>query len=110
MTTPATASLALSALEAMDLGGGSGAFAIADFGAADGGTSIDLVRRLIERIVERAPGREVTVTYTDLPRNDFSALFTLLHGGRVRSYLVDHDDVRVFASGTSFYRRIFPKV
>jgi hypothetical protein len=78
--------------------------------AADGGTSIDLVRRIIGTVRERAPTRPICMTYTDLPRNDYSALFNLIHGGRsdVTSYLDQYDDVYVYASGTSFYLPIFP--
>ena len=106
-----TAALAIDALGAIDLEAQATPFSIADFGSADGGTSVDLVRKLIEGVRERAPARPITVTYTDLPRNDFSAIFTMVHGGRadIRSYLDDFDDVYVFASGTSFYQPIFPE-
>ena len=105
-----TGELALGALAAIDVAGRSGPFQMADFGAADGGTSIDLVGRIVEAVRARAPERPVCMTYTDLPRNDFSALFSLVHGGRpgVESYLHRFDGVYVFASGTSFYGPIFP--
>jgi hypothetical protein len=105
-----TGELALDALDAIDIAGQSGSFQIADFGAADGGTSIDLVGRVIETVRRRAATRPICMTYTDLPRNDFSALFSLVHGGRpdVASYLDRFDDVYVYASGTSFYQPIFP--
>ena len=57
-----------------------GPFALADFGAADGGTSMDLMRRAVAAIRAREPGRPITITYTDLPHNDFSALFRLTQG------------------------------
>ena len=102
--------LALRALEKIDIEGGEGPFAIADFGAADGGTSIDLQREVIANVRQRAPQRPITITYTDLPRNDYSALFSLIHGRgqAVRSYLEDHDNIYVYASATSFFQRIFP--
>lgn len=105
-----TGELALDALDAIDIAGQAGSFQIADFGAADGGTSIDLVGRVIEAVRQRAPTRPICMTYTDLPRNDFSALFTLVHGGRpnTASYLDRFDGVYVYASGTSFYQPIFP--
>jgi len=55
--------------------------------------------------------RPVTVTHTDLPYNDFSVLFRLMHGllpGRERDGLRDLSGVFHFASGTSFYQQIFP--
>ena len=105
-----TGALALDALNGIDVAAESGTFRIADFGAADGGTSIDLVRRIIGNVRERAPTRPIAMTYTDLPRNDFSALFSLVHGGNpgVTSYLSDFDDVYVYVAGTSFYLPIFP--
>lgn len=103
-----TAALALDALSKIDLAGDPSAFSIADFGAADGGTSIDLMRKLVSEVRARAPKRTISVTYTDLPRNDFSALFTMLDGQRpgVSSYALEHSNVYVYASGTSFYRQI----
>jgi hypothetical protein len=71
--------LALGALAEIDLAGNS-AFGIADFGAADGGTSISLHHAVLAAIRARAPGRPITLTYTDLPHNDYSVLFRLLHG------------------------------
>lgn len=106
-----TGELALEALDAIDIGDQTGIFQVADFGAADGGTSIDLVRRIVGTVRERAPTRPICMTYTDLPRNDYSALFNLVHGGRpdIKSYLDEYDNVYVFASGTSFYLPIFPE-
>jgi hypothetical protein len=86
-------------------------FSIADFGAADGGTSIDLMRRMVEAIRAREPNRQVTITYTDLPHNDFSALFRLtqgLLGERTREPLADVPGLFIFGSGTSFYRQVVP--
>ncbi len=101
----AAAALVLDALGRMDLAG-DGPFAIADYGAADGGTSLGMMRQAVAAVRAAAPGRPVTVTYTDLPHNDFSALFQLVQGGD--DPLGRQPDVHVFASGTSFYRQIFP--
>ena len=86
-------------------------FAIADFGASDGGTSADLMRHIVRTVRTALPGRAITLTYTDLPFNDFSTVFRRLHGS------LDVDDpqplgqesgVFTFASGTSLHRQIFP--
>ena len=105
-----TRELALSALADIDLAASDGVFQIADFGAADGGTSVDLVRALIDAVRSRAAHREILVTYTDLPGNDYSALFRMLAGERadVESYLAHSEGVYVTAAGTSFYLPIFP--
>jgi hypothetical protein len=87
------------------------AFSIADFGAADGGTSMDMIRRLIGAIREREPQRQIALAYTDLPHNDFSALFRLtqgLIGERTQAPLAEIPGVFISAAGTSFYRQIFP--
>src|SRR5882724_7032260 len=86
-------------------------FSIADFGAADGGTSIDLMRRMVEAIRAREPDRQITITYTDLPHNDFAALFRLtqgLLGQQAHTPLADVPGLFIFGSGTSFYRQIVP--
>ena len=106
----AAADLVLEALEGMALKAAT-PFAIADFGAADGGTSIDMMRRAVARIRKDAPDRTVTITYTDLPHNDFSVLFRLVNGllpGYEKDPLALLPGVLTFASGTSFYRPIFP--
>ena len=102
--------LACEAIAGMDVAGSAEPFRIADYGAADGGTSIDLHRATISALRECAPHRTVCITYTDLPRNDYSALFTTAHGGRpgVTSYRDEHDDVFVYAAATSFFEPIFP--
>ena len=102
--------LACEAIAGMNVEGSSEPFRIADYGAADGGTSIDLHRATISALRARSPHRAVCITYTDLPRNDYSALFTTAHGGRpgVTSYLDEHDDIFVYATATSFFEPIFP--
>ena len=86
-------------------------FAIADFGAADGGTSFDLMRHIVRTVRAALPIQPITLTYTDLPYNDFSAVFRRVHGS------LDEDDPQplgqepglfTFASGTGFHRQIFP--
>ena len=106
-----TLPLMLDALNALDPASSGTALAIADYGAADGGTSIGLFRALLAELRARTPDRPITLTYTDLPYNDFSALFRLVHGllpGREHDGLQDFRGVFSFASGTSFYRQIFP--
>lgn len=106
----AAADLVLEALETMALQG-STPFAIADFGAADGGTSIDMMRKAIARIRQSAPNRQITITYTDLPHNDFSVLFQLLQGllpMHNENPLGQQPNVFTFGSGTTFYKQIFP--
>ncbi len=107
----AAADLVLDALSGMSLGHHTHPFALADFGAADGGTSLDLMRQAIGFVQQAAPSRAVTLTYTDLPHNDFSSLFRLLHGlipGRADNPLGQIENVFTFASGTSFYHQVFP--
>src|SRR5215813_3747422 len=84
-------------------------FVIADFGAADGGTSMDMMRRLVETIRGREPDREINIIYTDLPHNDFSTLFRLtqgLLGPDTRAPLAQIPNLFIFGSGTSFYRQV----
>ena len=106
----AAADLVLEALESMPLAGAT-PFAIADYGAADGGTSIDMMRKAVTRIRQSAPDRQITITYTDLPHNDFSVLFQLLQGllpVHKDNPLGQQPNVFTFGAGTTFYRQIFP--
>lgn len=61
------------------------------------------MRRLVEAVRERR-GIElgVSITYTDRPSNDFSALFTLLHDAKnTESPQYGNANVYVYACGTS---------
>ena len=43
--------------------------------AAGGGTSLELMRNVVRFLRTACPYRAITLTYTDLPCNDFSSLF-----------------------------------
>jgi hypothetical protein len=84
--------------------------ALADFGASDGGTSIDLMRSAVRTLHAACPQRAITLTYTDLPYNDFSSLFRRLHGVHDvpdDAPLAREPGVFTFASATSFHRPPF---
>lgn len=103
--------LALDAVGSIDVSASLSPFGIADYGAADGGTSIALHHAVLANLRARMPERQITLTYTDLPHNDFSALFRLLHGllpGKGELSLQDVPGLFTFASGTSFYRQVVP--
>lgn len=53
---------------------------IADFGTADGGTSKKAIFETIAALRQRFPDRQIVVTYTDLPSNDYSNLFKNMLG------------------------------
>lgn len=106
----AAGDLVIDALATMDLSDGR-PFAAADFGAADGGTSLDLMKRVVAAVRDANPAKTVTLTYTDLPHNDFSVLFRRLHGLLEASDptpLAAAPGLYTFASGTSFHRQVFP--
>jgi len=85
------------------------AFTMTDMGCADGGTSLDLVRRVLATVRNRWPRRPICIIYTDQPRNDYNSLFQMIHGlTPLRSYLDEFEGVHVLASATSFYRQILP--
>ncbi len=84
-------------------------FTMTDMGCADGGTSIDMVGRVLGDIRDRCPSRPIQMVYTDLPRNDFSQLFQIVHGlTDTESYASHIDNLYVMASATSFHSRIVP--
>jgi hypothetical protein len=84
-------------------------FRCADLGCADGGTSMDMWRRALARQRLREPERPIEIVYVDLPRNDFSQLFRLVHGQTdTQSFYGETAGVHPFASGTSFHQAIFP--
>ena len=101
--------LVMDAIARMDPVDDGSIFRVTDMGAADGGTSVDLWRRVLSDVRARVPSRPIEITYTDLPRNDFAQIFRMIHGQTdTRSYYPEIDDLYVFASGTSFHQKIFP--
>lgn len=84
-----------------------GPMALADFGCAQGKNSLEPVRAAIGELRTRAASTPLVITHTDIPSNDFTALFELLATSH-DSYLNGARDVYAYAAGVSFYDRIFP--
>ncbi|MCR9256738.1 MAG: class I SAM-dependent methyltransferase [Alphaproteobacteria bacterium] len=85
---------------------------LADYGSADGGTSREMWYRLIEGLRDAGDHREIVLTYTDLPSNDFSTLFRTmqgLQGDPAFAYQKAFDGVSVHGCGTGFHSQLFPK-
>lgn len=103
------AQMVLDSIERMELVDDGSTFRATDMGAADGGTSIDLWRRALGEVRGQVPNRPIEMIYTDLPRNDFSQVFQIMHGlTDIKSYLPEIPGVHVLASGTSFHDLIVP--
>ena len=76
-------------------------FTIADFGSADGGASLPLMRNLVATVRAAEPESAIVVVYEDQASNDWASLFRLTEGEAV-------DNAFVVASGTSFYNQCLP--
>ena len=99
----------LDAIERMDFPDDGRIITMADMGCADGGTSIGMVREALTAIRAKWPSCPIQMVYTDLPRNDFSQVFRIIHGQtEIQSYYAEIDNLFVFASATSFHKNIFP--
>ena len=77
-------------------------FVMSDMGTADGGTSLDLVGKVIDTVKQRWPKRDIAIVHTDQPRNDFNALVANVHR---RQHV---EGVYLLQSAVSFYRQILP--
>lgn len=103
------AELVLGAVDRMAPADDGGVFRITDMGAADGGTSLAMWGQVLGRVRMLAPSRPIEIIYTDLPRNDFSQTFQIVHGHTGEdTYLSTVPDVYVLASATSFHQGIVP--
>ncbi|MGI9464570.1 MAG: SAM-dependent methyltransferase [Aestuariivirgaceae bacterium] len=99
----------IDAIDRMNLVDDRSMFRATDMGAADGGTSVDLWRKVLAHVRAKIPSRPIEMVYTDLPRNDFSQVFQMIHGlTDTKSYYDEIDDLYVYASGTSFHQPIVP--
>ena len=101
--------MVVDAFDRMKLADDGSIFRATDMGAADGGTSVDLWRRVLGHVRESVPSRPIEIIYTDLPRNDFSQVFQMIHGlTDIKSYYDEIDNLYVYACGTSFHQPIVP--
>lgn len=79
-----------------------------DMGCADGGTSLQLWRSVIDSIRTKSSS-DIQIVYADQVHNDFNALVKILHGHtQFDSYLSHAKNVSVLESGASFYAPILP--
>lgn len=85
-------------------------FTICDYGTADGGTSMYLIKECVAKLRSANPKIEVNVLYEDQPVNDFKSLFMRLHSliPGPPSYLKEFDGVYIAAVGTGFYEQCVP--
>ena len=81
---------------------------LVDYGSSQGLNSMLPIGAALDILRARAgPDKPVEVVHTDLPGNDFSALFTLLAEDE-RSYLVGREGVFPCAIGRSYFAPILP--
>ncbi|RKO84533.1 S-adenosyl-L-methionine-dependent methyltransferase, partial [Blyttiomyces helicus] len=87
-----------------------GVFRIADYGPADGGTSLALFNEVIDAALANGAST-ITISYIDQPNNDWKSLF--FHAGGQRRIgdippLSDHPNVFYAAIGRSFHTQCVP--
>src|SRR5262245_26144858 len=81
---------------------------VADYGSSQGRNSLGPLGAAIGVLRERAgAGRPITVVHTDLPGNDFSALFQTV-ATDPGSYLRGDSNIFPYAIGRSFYESLSP--
>lgn len=88
-------------------------FRMCDFGAADGGTSLDFWNQLNQEILSHQDQYEVELTYEDQPNNDWNSLFYYTQGllslPENRSSQIKLDsNIYITSSGTSFFKQCVP--
>lgn len=103
------AELVLDAVDRMAPPDDGSVFRVTDMGAADGGTSLAMWGRVLDRVRQAVPSRPIEIVYTDLPRNDFSQTFQTVHGMTGEdTYLTRVPGTYALASATSFHDAILP--
>jgi hypothetical protein len=81
---------------------------VADYGSSQGRNSLTPLGAAIGVLRERAGAdRPISVVHTDLPGNDFSALFQVV-AADPDSYLRGDANIFPYAIGRSFYESLFP--
>ena len=82
---------------------------LADYGAADGGTSQQMWNMVIRKCRESDDERQIEMLYTDLASNDFSTLFRMMQGMQgdpTHAYQSHFENVFVHGCGTGFHKQL----
>ena len=86
------------------------AIVIADYGASEGRNSLLPMARAISALRARVgPERAISVVHTDVPDNDFAALFETL-ANDPESYLKDDPNAFAYAVGRSYFEQLMPSL
>jgi SAM dependent carboxyl methyltransferase len=86
------------------------AVVIADYGASEGRNSLLPMARAIGALRGRVgPERAINIVHTDLPDNDFSALFETL-ANDPESYLKHDPNAFAYAVGRSYFEQLMPSL
>src|SRR5262249_3382371 len=81
---------------------------IGDYGPSHGRNAMEPMTVAIDALRQRAgPGRAIEIVHTDLPANDYSALFQAV-GEDAASYRRGDDAVFFSAIGRSYFEQILP--
>ncbi len=104
---PAVALLA-EAARSVPLAPTSETIVVADYGASEGRNSLQPIATALRALRSRAgTGRPINVVHTDLPDNDFSALFVTLNNDP-ESYLKADPAAFAYAVGRSYFEQLLP--
>jgi len=83
-------------------------FVVADYGSSEGRNSMEVMAIVVREVRRRAPATfPISIVHVDQPANDFSSLFMLLQSSPA-SYLCETQGVFAYATGGTFYGRLFP--
>lgn len=85
-------------------------FTFGDYGAADAGTSLEFVIKLLDYIKSENNQLPIHLNYSDLPENDFNAVSRNVNHafGKGQSLIGKYDKLSVSMSPTSFYNPVLP--
>jgi len=91
-------------------------YVVADFGTADGGTSLGLMCRIVETVREADPDKEVSIGYEDQLNNEWKSVFNHALGvisvtdayGTALSAPTKLGGVFIHACGVGFHSQCYP--
>ncbi|XP_065058832.1 uncharacterized protein LOC135686513 isoform X2 [Rhopilema esculentum] len=99
------------AIESLSITDPKSTFNIADYGTADGGTSMPLISSCIQTLRSKfGEDLPIHVIYEDQPTNDFKSLFLRVNGLIPGSDALfeKFSNIYITACGTSFYKQCLP--
>jgi hypothetical protein len=83
-------------------------FTIVDYGSSEGRNAVAVVNQIMEIVRKRKANQLFSITFNDLPTNNFNKLFENIYYQELMPSQTDPNSILTFASAQPFYSGVMP--